>query len=354
MRTHSLASFGTLAILVVAGLFMPIAAAGQIPAVSTGKTTSAPVKAWTVPLTPDGQPDLQGIWSNNSATPLERPQALAGRPLLSDEEVAEFERRAVRLRQNDSDAAAGDAFYLAVLSNVDRYKSVTATGGVEDQPIRRFENRTSLITDPADGRIPFTSEGQRRQAAAAAVRARPSPDNPEDLPNDLRCITNGVPRLGGNAAGYNSYYQFVQGPGYVVLVGEVIHDARIIPLDGRPHLPADVRLWHGDSRGHWDGRTLVVDTTNFSPKSYFLGSRQNLHLVERFTRIAEDTIDYEITAADDSTWTRPWTALVHLKQSQDHMYEYACHEGNEQEMIDMLRGAHATETATAPPASAPR
>lgn len=340
------ASFGSLAVFVVVGLFIRLAAAGQGLPVSAEKTKSATLKPWTVRLTPDGQPDLQGIWSNNSATPLERPQALAGRPFLSDEEVAEFEKRAANLRQNDSDAAAGDAFYLAVLSNIDRYKSVTATGGLEDQPIRGFENRTSLITDPPDGKIPFTAEGQRRQAALAAVRARPSPDNPEDLPNDLRCITTGVPRLGGNAAGYNSYYQFVQGPGYVVLVGEVIHDARVIPLDGRPHVPASIRLWHGDSRGHWEGHTLVVDTTNFSPKSYFLGSRENLHLVERFTRVAEDTIDYEITVSDDSTWTRPWTALVHLKESRDQMYEYACHEGNEQEMIDMLRGAHANETAT--------
>jgi hypothetical protein len=354
MRTHGYASFSSPAVLVVAGLLIPIAAAGQVPATGTGNTKSRPVKPWTVPLTPDGQPDLQGIWSNNSATPLERPAALAGRPFLSDEEVVEFERRAARLRQNDSDAAAGDAFYLAVLSNVDRYKSVTATGGVEDQVVRHFENRTSLITDPTEGKIPFTVEGQRRQAAAAAVRQRPSPDNPEDLPNDLRCITNGVPRLGGNAAGYNSYYQFVQGPGYVVLVGEVIHDARVIPLDGRPHLPSNIRLWHGDPRGHWEGHTLIVDTTNFSSKSYFLGSRENLHLVERFTRVAEDTINYEITVSDESTWTRPWTALVQLKQTQDRMYEYACHEGNEREMIGMLRGARGADTARTPAQSVPR
>ena len=340
MRMHCSASSGALAVLVV-GLFMPIEAAGQVPA------------PWKSALTPDGQPDLQGIWSNNSATPLERPQALAGRQFLSDEEVAELQKRAARFRQNNSDAAAGDALYLAALSNVDRYKSSTATGGVEDQTERIFENRTSLITDPQDGKIPFTPEGQRRQAAAAAVRARPSPDGPEDLPNDLRCITNGVPRLGGNAAGYNSYYQFVQGPGYVVLVGEVIHDARVITLDGRPHLPANIRLWQGDSRGHWEGHTLVVDTTNFSPKSYFLGSRENLHLIERFTRVAEDTIDYEITVSDDSTWTRPWTAVVHLKQTQDQMYEYACHEGNDQTMTDMLKGARAAEAAAGAP-SAPR
>ena len=340
MHMQRSASFSALGIIVIAGL-LPGAALAQAPPMAA-KTMPAPAKPWTVPLTPDGHPDLQGTWANNFATPLERPQALQGRQFLSDDEVAEFEKRAARFRQNNSDAAAGDALYLAVLANVDRYKSATATGGVEDQEVRHFEKRTSLITDPPDGKIPYTAEGQRRQAAATSVRARPSPDNPEDLPNDLRCITNGVPRLGGNAAGYNSYYQIVQGPGYFVLVGEVIHDARVIPLDGRPHLPSDVRLWHGDSRGRWEGHTLVVDTTNFSPKSYFLGSRENLHLVERFTRVAEDTIDYEITLSDNTAWTRPWTAVVHLKQTQDRMYEYACHEGNAEEMIDMLRGAHAS------------
>ena len=166
------------------------------------------------------------------------------------------------------------------------------------------------------------------------------------MPNDLRCLTFGVPRFGGNAAGYNSYYQIVQTPGYVLLFGEVVHDARVIPMDGRPHLPSDVRLLHGDSRGRWDGRTLVIDTTNFSPKSYFQGSRENLHLIERFTRIAADTIDYEITVSDPGAWTRPWTAVVHLKQSPDRMLEYACHEGNDRTMMGMLLGARAAERAS--------
>lgn len=294
---------------------------------------------------PDGHPDFQGVWVNNSATPLERPSALEGRAFLTDEEVAEFKSRAAQFRDNDSDAIPGDNVYLAILSGVEKFKSPTSTGTADDQVERDFDNRTSLIVVPPDGRIPFTPEGRRREAAAAAARARPSPTDPEDLSNYLRCLTFGVPRLGGNAAGYNSYYQIVQAPGFVVLFGEVIHDARVIAVDGRPHLPSNVRLWDGDSRGRWEGRTLVVDTTNFSAKTYFLGSSENLRLIERFTRTAEDTIDYEITVSDPVTWTRPWTAVVHLKQSSDKMYEYACHEGNERTMIDMLMGARAAEKA---------
>ena len=186
------------------------------------------------------------------------------------------------------------------------------------------------------------------------MRRQPAPTAPDDLPNDLRCITFGVPRLGGGAAGYNSYYQIVQNRGYVVVFGEVIHDARIIPLDGRPHMPPTVRQWHGDSRGHWEGQTLVVDTTNFSAKSFFIGSSDALHVVERFTRVADDRIDYEITASDPGTWVQPWTAVVQLRQSHDRMYEYACHEGNYDVMVDMLSGASAAKENAAAPAAPPK
>jgi hypothetical protein len=159
----------------------------------------------------------------------------------------------------------------------------------------------------------------------------------------IRCITFGMPRLGGNAASYNSYYQIVQTAAYVVIVGEVIHDARIIPLDGRPHLPPGLRQWHGDSRGRWEGDSLVVETTNFSSRSNFMGSGEHLRLVERFTRVAADKIDYEITVADPTTWTRPWTAVVQLKRTDDQMYEYACHEGNHHVVGGILAGARADE-----------
>jgi hypothetical protein len=145
---------------------------------------------------------------------------------------------------------------------------------------------------------------------------------------------------------YTSYYQIVQSPGYAVVVTEAIHDARIIPLDGRKHLPQNMRTWNGDAIGRWEGQTLVVDTTNFSPKDNFLGSAENLHLVERFTRIAPDEIRYEMTVDDATTWTKPWTAVLRLKQTQEKIYEFACHEGNFEEMETMLLGARALENAT--------
>jgi len=305
----------------------------------------AVAQAWTVPRTLDGQPDLQGIWLNNSATPLERPKALEGRQSLTDDELAQLKQRAAQIfaESGDSDFAGGDNFFLALLANPERYRNPNATGTSAEMITREFDNRTSLIVDPPDGKIPpLTPEAESKRTAAAAAGQRP-PTGPEDLSNANRCITFGMPRLGGNAASYNSYYQIVQTASYVVLVGEVIHDARVIPLDGRPHLAQGLHQWHGDSRGRWDGDTLVVETTNFSPKSNFMGSAEHLRLVERFTRLAPDTINYEITVADPTTWTKPWTSVVRLKQTQDMMYEYACHEGNHHVVGAILAGARAGE-----------
>jgi len=331
-----------------------LAAQDQVLEAAAKKTVTA--NTWKPSLTLDGHPDLHGIWVNNSATPLERPDALAGRALLTEEEVIGLKKRADRLFNDaGSDFAAGDNAFLAALAGPEQYNNPNRTiESALEMEERDFDNRTSLIVTPADGKIPFTPEGKRRQAAAVEARLHPAPADPENLPNDLRCITFGAVRLGGNGAGYNSYYQIEQTPGYVILFGEVIHDARVIPLDGGPHLPSSVRLWNGDSRGRWDGLTLVVDTTNFSSKSYFLGSTEHLHLVERFTRVAEDTIEYEISADDPGAWTQSWTAVVHLKQTRNRMYEYACHEGNFQIMIDMLAGANATRRAMTEPAPGPR
>jgi hypothetical protein len=293
-------------------------------------------------------PDLQGIWVSNGATPLERPKALEGRAFLTDAEVAEMKKRADRLfKQQDSDYAAGDNVFLAVLANVERYQA-PATGGIDNMIEREFDNRTSLILDPPDGKMPpFTPEGQRRRAAAdAGARGLAPVAGPEDINNVNRCITYGVPRLGGNfGAGPYSYFQILQTPGYVVFFAEMPHEARIIPLDGRPHLPKSIRQWTGDSRGHWEGKTLVVDTTNFSPQSNFMGSAENLHLVERFTRIAPDTLKYDITVDDPTMWTKPWTASLRLKQTQQALYEFACHEGNSDVMAGMLGAARADEKA---------
>src|SRR5579859_7129908 len=308
----------------------------------TGQT-----KTWTPPVTADDQPDLQGTWLDNSATPLERPKELEGRQFLTDAEVLELKKRADRLFKSDKgDFAAGDNVFLAALANPDRFSNPNATCKSDSTPDREFDNRTSLIIDPPDGKIPpLTPEAKRRQSALRAATAAgvSPPAGPEDLTSAIRCITPGMPRLGGRyGAGDYGYYQIAQTPDHVVLFNEIMHQTRIIPLDGRPHLPGSIRTWDGDSRGRWDGKTLVVDTTNFSAKSNFMGSSENLHLTERFTRVAADEIRYEITLDDPTVWTRPWTAMVRLRQTQEPMYEYACHEDNSP-LVGILSGARAGE-----------
>jgi hypothetical protein len=302
-------------------------------------------KKWTPGVTADGQPDLTGLWIDNSATPLERPNALEGRQTLTDAEVAEMKQRAERLFHsgNGSDFAVGDNVFLAALANPPQYRNPNISTSSADEMIARvFDNRTSLIVDPPDGRIPaLTAAAVQRQASrppAVAAGTRP-PARVQDLNSAIRCITPGVPRIGGRyGAGELGYYEIFQAPGYFVYFSEVMHEARIIPLDGSPHLPADVRGWLGDSRGHWEGKTLVVDTTNFSEKTNFMGSAENLHLVERFTRVAENEIRYEVTMDDPTTWTRPWTVMVRLYASKEPMYEYACHEGNQFVTAGILSG----------------
>jgi len=310
-------------------------------------------KEWTPPLTPFGKPDLQGVWLNLSATPLERPPQLAGRAFLTDEEVAEFKKRAARLfdLNANADFPGADTFFLALLANPEQFKNPNATGSVTAMIDREIENRTSLIVDPADGKIPpLTPEGQARLARSPSPNAagHNRAAGPEDLSNAMRCITYGMPRLGTqniNAAGPLGYYQILQTPNHVVLTLEAIHETRIIPLDGRPRLPQTMRHWTGDSRGRWEGNTLIVETTNFSPSSRFMGSAENLRVVERFTRAAADTVNYEITLDDPTTWTKPWTVLIRLKRSEDKIYEYACHEGNYHTMEGILGAARADEAA---------
>ena len=304
---------------------------------------------WTPPRLPNGQPDLQGTWENNSATPLERPPQLAGKPLLSKEEVAAMEARAELLFGPEADAAFGDAVYLALLDgNAPRLVFPTGTYSQNWVPIRYFERRTSLIEDPADGRLPaLTPQAVERRAARAAAQPARARD-PKDFSLADRCITYGIPDL---FAAYMSVYRIFQTQGDVVIQMEKIHDTRVIPLDGRPHVSPAIRRYLGDSRGRFDGDTLVVETTNFHPAGnhmggYFRYADENLRLTERFTRVDDDTLRYEFTVDDPTVWERPWTAAIYWKKSRGEIYEYACHEGN-LSLRGMLSALRAEEAAGA-------
>jgi hypothetical protein len=316
-----------------------------------GQTPSAGAKAaatkYSPPRTPDGHPDLSGIWENNDATPLERPKELEGRKYLTEAEVAALKKRAGVLFNGETDAAFGDSVFLAVLKDAKDFKSTdTQTGNynhfwIVDRPFD--DNRTSRISDPEDGRIPaLTPAGEKWRAAAAEYRKAHPADGPEDLPLSHQCITFGAPRIG---AGYNSYFQIVQTKDYVAIGQEMIHDVRMVPLDGRPHVDSSIRQWLGDSRGHWEGDSLVVDTTNFSPKSRFENlPAENLHTVERFTRIGPKTIQWDVTVNDPTIYTKPWTASMMLRSTPDQIFEMACHEGNEG-LSGALSGTRALEKA---------
>ena len=331
---------------IVSSLIASCGAAALAMTTIAAQSPAAAAKPWKLARTPDGQPDLQGVWLSRSATPLERPAALAGKALLTDEELAALKANAERIfKGGNSDFAAGDAVFLAALNDPDRFASVTSTHGSEEMIEREFDHHTSMVVDPPDGHIPpLTAEGRRRRETAAA-RAR-RPDGAEDLDKAFRCIAWGVPRLGGRyGPGDLGYYQIVQSPGYVVLFMETGHEARIVPLDGRPHLASRAGQLGGDSRGHWEGATLVIDTINFSPGSNFMGAAEHLHLVERLTRVDADTIRYEMTFDDPTTWTRPWTAEMPLKRTEEALYESACHEGNFEMMTGFLLSAHAGAAA---------
>jgi len=301
--------------------FLPLAA----------QTPSA--KTWTAPRTPDGKPDLQGVWTSATLTPLERPVDLGNKQFFTKDEAAQWTKQF--LDTNNRDRRGGSA-------QVDvgqAYNEFWFSRGDAVVPTLR----TSLIIDPPDGRIPaLTPDGQKRAAARAEAQRLHPADGPEDRGLPERCIVwpvAGPPMIPG---GYNNNYQIVQGPGYVMIVVEMIHDVRVIPTDGRPHLPPTVRQWMGDSRGHWEGDTLVVDTTNLTDKTNFRGAGENLHLVERFTRTVPGQLMYEFTVDDPASFTRPWTAQIPMGKAEGPLVEYACHEGN-YAMEGILRGARLQE-----------
>jgi hypothetical protein len=341
MHLRLFRTFGALAVAAGLATLTTVTTAGQAPA---GKAD----KKWTVPRTPDGRPDLQGNWTNNSVTPLERPKAWAGKLLLNDEEMAQLRKLTAEVTEEGGDAQFGDSVIEHALSGAKNpASSDSGTGNYNHFWLveRTVEDRrTALVTNPPDGRIPALTQAARdRQAAAAAQRkqrSRSLVDNPEERGLGERCVNFGVPKVG---AGYNSYYQIVQTPSHVMFMSEMAHDARIIPVDGRPHVDQRVEFWNGDPRGRWEGDTLVVESTNFSKKSEFRGSRETLTLVERFTRTGPATLSYEITVTDPTVWTNPWTAMIPLKQTSELIYEYACHEGNYNSMEGVLKGSRTLE-----------
>jgi hypothetical protein len=298
-----------------------------------GQISSPKAAAWTPPRTPDGQPDLQGLWTNATITPLERPRELEEKQFLTPEEAAALEKQVVQTRVDRAPPPGEPGGYNEFW--FDRGTKVVRT------------RRTSLVVDPPNGRIPpLTPQAQERmENTRAAAREHPA-EGPENRSLPERCLlwpTAGPPML---PAGYNSMYEIVQTPEYVMILTEMIHDARVIPLDGRPHLPRNVRQWMGDSRGHWEGDTLVIDTSNFTNKTSFRGSSEKLHLVEKFTRTDPETILYRFTVDDPEAFTSSWSVELPMTKASGPLFEYACNEGN-YALTDILAGARADERKAA-------
>ena len=316
-------------------------------AAPAGAAGQSGVDGWTVPRTAHGHPDLQGIWANDAATPLERPEGFEDRPVLTEEEFAEFQKRAEELTSESGDAGFLDEVFLAAAGGAEEFETFcTGTGNYNNFWLteRHFENRTSLIVDPPTGRIPYKPETQRLLAEQLERYASAEPvASWEELGMLTRCITNGVPNL---LPGYNTNYQIVQTADHVLILQELMHEARVVPLDGRPHVASDIRQVLGDSRGRWDGDTLVVTTTNFTDKTSIQGSSADARLIERFTRVGPDTMHYEFTVEDDSRFAGPWTALIPMQKIEGPIFEYACHEGN-YGLIGILAGARADDAGAA-------
>jgi len=312
-------------------------ACSSILAILLALPIAAQTKNWAASRTPDGQPDLQGVWSNPTITPFERPAEFSGKATLTEKEAAELEARAAKARV-DGPPKQGDP---------GNYNQAWFDSGTKVVSTRQ----TSLVVDPPTGLVPVKPSAEAKRDYDLAHAS----DSWEYMSVWDRCITRGVP-AGMFPAGYNNSYQILQTPGYVVIFYEMIHETRIIPVDGRPHLPASVRQWNGDSRGHWEGNTLVVDTTNYNGKGWIATSAatgrikgipqsEALHVVERFTRSDRNTILYKVTVDDPNVYTQPWTLAIPLSREENYkIYEYACHEGNHA-IENVLGAGRAAEAA---------
>ena len=344
MNHRCLASASAVSVLSVILLWAPAPIAGQA---LSGAKASAAVKAapaaktWTPSRTPDGQPDLQGFWTNNTVTPMERPKGLGAKEFYTEQEMAENAKqeearaKVAVLGRGTEPGTAEDVHYDFSQFGLDRGQSKVA-----------WNRRTSLIVGP-EGTVPkLLPEAQKRAADRAAINRGHQFDAAENRPLSERCILlaqEAVPMLPG---GYNNNLQIVQGQGYVAIVHEMNHAVRVIPTDGRPHAPQSVRQLRGDPRGHWEGNTLVVDVTNFTDRNPFRGSSDKLHVVERFTPVDNDTILYQFTVEDPATWDKPWTVELVMSKVQGPIYEFACQEGN-YGMRNTLHGARVADDEAA-------
>ena len=293
-------------------------------------------QARTLPRTPDGQPDFQGVWDTSTLTPLERPAEFAGKEFLTEQEAAEYASRTLQEVNTDRRDGSNEADLRRNYNEFWRDRGTTVV------PSRR----TSLIVDPPDGKIPaFTPEWAKKRSAQAQAQRLLS--GPEDLALRIRCISRGLPMV---PTPNNNFFQIVQGPGYIVILQEMMYEARVIPLNGplngRPHAPQAVRGYMGDARGHWEGETLVIDTTNFIGKNDFLGADENLHLIERISRPDADTLLYRFTVDDPTAFTKRWSGEIPMRKTREGIFNYECHEGN-YTMTDILAGARAQEKKAA-------
>ena len=315
------------------GLVPVFAVAVVCASLAPSSFPAAAQESWTVPRTPEGHPDLGAVWTNETITPFERPSALAGVAVLTEEQAAALEARTAERRSaSDTNPRPGV---------VGAYNQFWMDAGVQVLKTRQ----TSLVVDPPDGRVPARPEAEATRDFNHAHEG----DSYAYMSVWDRCISRGVPGSMFPAA-YNNAYRFLQIPGYVVIVHEMIHDVRVIPLDGRPHIDPRITLWMGDSRGRWEGDTLVVETANYNARGWIatnaasgrvkgLPVSEELHVVEQFTRVDEDTLHYEVTVTDPKAYTRPWTVAMPMTRRPDYvLFEYACHEGNHA-VINILSGA---------------
>jgi hypothetical protein len=347
MKHRCLVRLGVLAVPIAVVWLGAVPVTGQAPAAATtAKGTAAKASAarpaaartYTPPRTPDGQPDIQGFWTNSTYTPLERPDTVTKEFYTPEELEVVIKQAAERETAQTTPGTTADVHYDFTQFGLDRSQSTFAKN-----------LRTSLIVNPENGKLPpVTPEGQKRAADRAAARRAQGGqyDAVENMPIGSRCIIMagaGPPMMN---AGYNANYQIVQGPGHVMILTEMIHDVRVIPLDGRPQPHGNVRQWVGSSRGRWEGNTLIVETTNFNGKNAFRGASENMKVIERFTRVADDVITYQFTVEDDATWARPWTAEMPMQKTEGPIFEFACHESN-YGIANILAGARAEEKRAA-------